>query len=672
MAKEFNFTIDNPKFEKREANAGEDAPAVSSDGVLVVCDGTGATGMNKHTIDGQTHTSAYLGSRVVSFATEKFLHENYDRIFDCIDDESEIKDIAFELGKAIRKELSDFVRKHDLKLSYHGKSYNLLPTTLAAAVYKVFDDCVKAVVFSAGDSRVLLWSEDNGLQQLSVDDIERGYDAFFDINNITNCITADDDFNINYAIYTSLPNKGLLFATSDGFTDALKPFEQEAWLMSVIYKESSVIDSVNGEFQSSLNRKINEFGFPQVDDVSLACVMFGFESDADLRSAACFDRIHNVSEKYVKPYKELQKQTREAHAKYHTVATADKSLVEQTKAVIRSKLLECASLLILDTDNSDPAIRDFLMTQPYIESAVSAFVSESTKNMSDLAKKTAEQEMEDAFVEAVKKFYIAVANCELNGYRLKFPVDIIDEDILSAVKQINRVTDTATKDIINCNSLLKKIQAEKEIILDDILTLDFNQMRADAYSLYTAFICLQEKAESIRAVKTITDDYFTFENPYFKKMYRESLSEHFGNLSFAIEQSKKQFTKMHDEFADAETAVDTLLECERKYDSAKVTKREFGISKNAAVRSFKNVIGEHLIELTDIIFNDELLFPLFTGESKESFVIRNDAGALEAEIKALIEKKKLLWFDYKPVYERFVHSKKGFVQISINRMGDNK
>ena len=195
MAKVFNFAVDNPKFGKRENNAGEDAPAVSSDGVIVVCDGTGATGMSKHSFDdGQTHTSAYLGSRVVSNITEQFLRANYDKIFDCINDEAAIKDITSELGKALRNGLDEFVKKYDLKIMYKGIAFKLLPTTLAAAVYKVFDDHIETVVFSAGDSRVLLWNNSDGLQQLSVDDVADGYDAFSDISNVTNCISANDEF----------------------------------------------------------------------------------------------------------------------------------------------------------------------------------------------------------------------------------------------------------------------------------------------------------------------------------------------------------------------------------------------------------------------------------------------------------------------------------------------
>ena len=73
-------TVINYKFDIPLHN--EDAPAVSDEKYLVVCDGLGAGGQNKHTINGETHTSAYYGSRLLSQICSEYYKENYDVILE--------------------------------------------------------------------------------------------------------------------------------------------------------------------------------------------------------------------------------------------------------------------------------------------------------------------------------------------------------------------------------------------------------------------------------------------------------------------------------------------------------------------------------------------------------------------------------------------------------------
>ena len=171
-----NFTAYVPHTKK--GPECEDAPPVSETGILVVCDGTGATGLNKHTVNGETHTSAYYGSRLVSDITTKYLREHYNDIISSVtgvfkdyradgdtqepDEQNEQPEITTDenkpesneqpeeipplesiingLAQTINRELTNFVEANGLSLEVRGASFKMLPTTLAALVYKQFED----------------------------------------------------------------------------------------------------------------------------------------------------------------------------------------------------------------------------------------------------------------------------------------------------------------------------------------------------------------------------------------------------------------------------------------------------------------------------------------------------------------------------------------------------
>ena len=73
--------------------------------------------------------------------------------------------------------------------------------------------------------------------------------------------------------------------------------------------EEKIIDSDEGEFASRLSEKIDNVGLSKMDDVSIAGVFFGYESDKDLKVAANLERIKEVIAEYVKPIRACRNRT---------------------------------------------------------------------------------------------------------------------------------------------------------------------------------------------------------------------------------------------------------------------------------------------------------------------------------------------------------------------------
>ena len=158
----------------------EDAPAIATDRFLIVCDGLGAGGQNKHTINGETHTSAYYGSRLLSEICKEFYDKNYSVIMKSVSDKEALNRIVEELKTTIKNRLNQFVEENRLTKTIKGKSIKLLPSTLSSILYKVNDSSIDVVVISAGDTRAFSLSPQYGLQQLSKDDVDETKEQHFE------------------------------------------------------------------------------------------------------------------------------------------------------------------------------------------------------------------------------------------------------------------------------------------------------------------------------------------------------------------------------------------------------------------------------------------------------------------------------------------------------------
>lgn len=289
-----HFTVYSP------AASDEDAEPVTNERMIIVCDGLGATGQNKHEIDGEIRSSAYLGSRCVCDAAEKFFSQNADKIWF-----TDAKNICQEFKDFLTNYLSDFINTYHLQKTIKGKSAELLPTTLAMAIFRENEGDIDIFTIWAGDSRVYLLSSNEGLQQISKDDVYGTFDAMesLELSNMRNSISGEgiDKFYLNYKRYNVKKQPNLfLFASSDGCFDYLASPMDFEYLLELSINKLPENDEI-----SSIGTMISSFycGNNLKDDSTMAGVIFN-ETNLNELKRQYEQRYKYVMENYRKPTEE--------------------------------------------------------------------------------------------------------------------------------------------------------------------------------------------------------------------------------------------------------------------------------------------------------------------------------------------------------------------------------
>lgn len=252
--------------------SNEDASPVADEKMVIVCDGLGGTGQNKHEVEGQTFTSAFWGAKWVSEIVKDWFSANAEELWNSEDPNM----FLAEFKQNLIFRLSRYIQKYNLEKTIKGKSAQLLPTTLAMAVYREHDEYIDVCVIWAGDSRVYLLSSDNGLQQLTKDDVYDTFDAMKSIgsSNMCNSISGEteNNFYLNYCKYKIKRRNNLfLFAASDGGFDYLPtPMHFEGLLETAMENLSDTNDI------SNIGTIISDFynGEYLMDDTTIAGVIF--------------------------------------------------------------------------------------------------------------------------------------------------------------------------------------------------------------------------------------------------------------------------------------------------------------------------------------------------------------------------------------------------------------
>lgn len=282
------FTVD------KDTPHNEDSEPYINDKMLIVCDGLGGSGSNKHMVGSEVHTSAYYGARLCAIYTRQYF-ETHDIFSD--------PDHSVQAYKAfLQDKLKTFIREHGFKKTIIGRGLKLLPTTLAAAFYQVRENSIDVIVLWAGDSRVYCLSARQGLQQLTIDDIAGEFDALDAIGNttMTNCISGDDDFTLHYARYQLPRSENLmLLAMSDGCFDYLPtPMDLEYVIENAI---SALLD--HDEFEA-LSEMLESFYQDDIikDDTTMAAVIFD-ETDVKTAKQQYAERYEMIDVTFRQPTK---------------------------------------------------------------------------------------------------------------------------------------------------------------------------------------------------------------------------------------------------------------------------------------------------------------------------------------------------------------------------------
>ena len=309
----------------------QDAPPIANNKFLVVCDGLGGDGSARHIMDleGLGQKSAFLGSRKLSEICSEFFEENYESLLS-----TDVKRCIESLKIKINEDFTAYLTKYPK--TEDSKGGMVFPTTLAAVVYKEDDEFVNATVIWAGDSRVYMLTEENSLQQLSRDDVVGEFDACFGKDcRMSNCISQDEPFYINYASY-KLPKHCVIFACSDGcfdFTKSPMHFEMEI-LKALFDAKKFESDDLKSSFETVF-KNMNSG-----DDCTLSGVVFNYS----------LDDIKRFIRNRVKPLTSLitdfknaeqayEKTTNEKRTEIRTLTSENKKLNQEIASQQRTLLL---------------------------------------------------------------------------------------------------------------------------------------------------------------------------------------------------------------------------------------------------------------------------------------------------------------------------------------------
>lgn len=275
----------------------EDAPPVADERLLMVCDGLGGSGQNTYIVDGEKRTSAYLGSRRLSEACRDFVFGHWEELRGHL---QEPEAFVGELKAHISASLDEYVREKELKNLVRGKSMQMLPSTLAAILYLPDEDGTEALVLSAGDSRAFVLTPEEGLRQLSVDDVFEDVDAFEKAATMTNNVRQDGAYHINFG-YFRLPAQCILLVCSDGCFDYLStPMELEFLLDCSVVKCGDVLDAEKNCLGEYFGGLLVRKGLK--DDCTMAGAVVGY-SDAKRMQRLFYERARFVQETYLEPCK---------------------------------------------------------------------------------------------------------------------------------------------------------------------------------------------------------------------------------------------------------------------------------------------------------------------------------------------------------------------------------
>lgn len=313
------------------AISDEDAPPEATEKLLIVCDGLGGTGQIKYKIGDQYYTSAYIGSSCVSDAIKKYCDEQQRELWT-----DDIATMTKKLKQYLASQLEACIQGYKLEKSLGGNMIELLPTTLAMAIFRKNGGFLDVRVIWAGDSRIYLLTPVDGLSQLSEDDVDGEFDAMKALgqSNMNNNVTGEgmDRFHLNYAEYKIPIQEGfILFAASDGCFDYIEsPMQFEYKLLAATQQVFEDDPSVLGECIAE-----NYQGENCKDDTTIAGVVIQTNQEKTV-SELYKARMLYMKEQFRKPVNEGY---RFADSRYDEI-DSKRTQLEESEREIETELIE--------------------------------------------------------------------------------------------------------------------------------------------------------------------------------------------------------------------------------------------------------------------------------------------------------------------------------------------
>jgi hypothetical protein len=263
--------------------------------VIGVFDGMGGAGSAECKSDfGDAHTKAYVGSRIVRDAVEKF--------FKGISEVDE--NFSLRLQKAIQERYKAELAKYPSS-SKGGLRSTLIkeyPTTLAVACIHKVDSHYVIDSYWAGDSRNYIWDK-NGLFQITIDDLRGNLDPLQNLHEdapVSNCIQADGPFTINHCRIDNykLTDKFVVLSATDGcFGYYQSPMDFERVLVSTLKASASDVD-----WKNNLTK---QFSKVTADDFSYSLTAFGCDNFNELKNEF---KSNSAIQSYISKSKNYEKE----------------------------------------------------------------------------------------------------------------------------------------------------------------------------------------------------------------------------------------------------------------------------------------------------------------------------------------------------------------------------
>jgi hypothetical protein len=268
---------------------GEDACGYffnESVGIIATYDGCGGLGAKRYA-GYNSKTGAYIASRIVGQAVFRWFN-NFSLKEGRIN-ESTISQIKDGLSREIVAELSQYRDRESSGVSLLKKSdlVRELPTTLSVVLFDYEQNNMNTAFIWAGDSRGYILTADEGLAQITIDDLTGGHDAFDNLyadGRLSNVVAVDGDFALNHK-RLALPLPFIAITATDGCFGYFKtPMEFEYMLLATLYHADSPM-----EWEKELKEAMGDVAG---DDYSLCFAVFGYKDFQELKNSFCKRTIY--------------------------------------------------------------------------------------------------------------------------------------------------------------------------------------------------------------------------------------------------------------------------------------------------------------------------------------------------------------------------------------------
>lgn len=318
-------------FQIDKEGSAEDAPplceTVGEISCLGVFDGLGGSGAASYQTPNGRVSGAYLASRKVRQVVRDWMRQNCTTGLP-----AEGKTV--DLEQYIKKELSDYA--HSLSSSggrLRSSMLRTLPTTLAVLAVSVREEPplpdgtpsnlkLSCRYYWAGDSRCYLLTPENGVQQLTRDNLKGSPDALENLSTdapVSNCISANKPFQIFSSVVNGVAPAVFFTATDGCFGYLPSPLFFEEMLLETMAQAAT-----EQEWESLLRDRVKQV---TGDDATFAAVCVGFDGFLHMRERFAYRRkfiadlvapLRAYQNRCEQLRKELEKAEQDYAAKLHS------------------------------------------------------------------------------------------------------------------------------------------------------------------------------------------------------------------------------------------------------------------------------------------------------------------------------------------------------------------